>query len=84
MTDWRKVQGSQSEKPAEFDMTTSAVVVYQRKNIERVTVENTDGTTTELWQYDEREMTREEYVDLQLEQNRADIAYVAMETGVDL
>lgn len=65
-------------------MTTSAVVVYQRKNIERVTVENTDGTTTELWQYDEREMTREEYVDLQLEQNRADIAYVAMETGVDL
>ena len=52
MTDWKKVQGSQEERPAEFDTETSAVVIYQRKNIERITVENPDGTTTELWQYD--------------------------------
>ena len=36
MTDWKKVQSSQAEKPVEFDISTSAVVVYQRKNIERV------------------------------------------------
>ena len=50
MTDWKKVQGSQAEKPAEFDTTTSEVVVYQRRNIERVTVKNTDNTETELWE----------------------------------
>ena len=67
MTDWRKAQGSQSEKPAEFDTTTSAFTVYQRRNIERITVENGDGSTTELWQYDEREMTHEEYETLSMQ-----------------
>ena len=62
MKDWKKVQGSQFEKPQEFDITSSAVVVYQRKNIERVTVEDkVSGETTEVWQYDERELSREEY-----------------------
>ena len=84
MTDWRKAQGSQTEKPSEFDSTTSAVVIYQRRNIERVPVSNADGSTTELWQYEEREMSRDEYVDLQIEQTRADIDFIAMETGVEL
>ncbi len=62
MTDWKRVQGSQEQKPQEFDTTSSAVVVYQRKNIERVTVEDkVSGETTEIWQYDERELSREEY-----------------------
>lgn len=84
MTAWKKVTGSQATRPEEFDTTTSAVVVYQRRNIERITVENPDDTKTELWQYDEREMSHDEYVDMQLKQNHADIAYVAMEAGVDL
>lgn len=84
MTDWRKAQGSQVEQPAEFDTTTSSVIVYQRRNIERVTVSNGDGSTTELWQYEEREMSRDEHVDLQIEQTRADIDFIAMETGVEL
>lgn len=84
MTDWKKVQGSQAVKPAEFDTTTSAAVVYQRKNIERITVEDPDGSTAELWQYDERQMTHDEYVELRIKQNSADIAYVAMEAGVEL
>lgn len=84
MTDWRKAQGSQAEQPAEFDTTTSAAVVYQRRNVERVTISNADGSATELWQYEEREMSRDEYVNLKIEQNRADIDFIAMETGVDL
>ena len=76
MTDWKKVQGSQKTQPETFDTTSSAVVVYQHRNIERVTVENTDGTTTELWQYDEREMSKEEYTLLALEQLRADTDYI--------
>ena len=82
MTDWRKVQGSQPKKPSEFDLTTSSVVVYQRKNIKKVPVKNLDGTNsdTTFWEYEEREMTHEEYsvihitqlqqeVDAQKEQN---------------
>ena len=61
MTEWTKVQGSQLEKPEEFDTTSSEVIVYQRRNIERVNIKNEDGTTSELWEYDERKLTRDEY-----------------------
>ena len=64
MTNWKTVQGSQKTRPAEIDMTSSAVTVYQRRNIERITVEDEDGTTAELWQYEERQMTREEYTEM--------------------
>lgn len=91
MTDWRKVNGSQESKPKEWDTETSAVVVYQRRNIERVTVKDADGKTAELWEYDERELTREEYAIIraeeqqtQIDQNRADIDFVAAMTDVDL
>ena len=61
MTDWKKVTGTQSDKPEEVDRTSSPSTVYLRKNIEQVTreVEGSDGkmqTVTE-WQYDEKEMT---------------------------
>ena len=92
MTDWKKVQGSQAEKPKEFDTTSSAVVVYQRKNIERITVEDEmSGETYELWQYDERKMSREEYAVLiadlqqaQIDQNRADIEFISAMADIDL
>lgn len=84
MTNWETVQGSQATRPAEIDTTSSAVMVYQRRNIERITVEDEDGTTAELWQYEERQMTREEYTLLQLEQNAANIDYLNMMSGADL
>ena len=91
MTDWKKVQGSQEEKPAEFDTTSSEVVVYQRRNIERITVENPDGTTAELWQYDERERTNDEYQTVRadeqqerIDKNRSDIDFISAMTDVDL
>lgn len=91
MTDWKKVQGSQVEKPQEFDTTTSAVIVYQRRNIERVTVKNPDGTTAELWEYEEREMTHEEYAIVraeaqqeQIDQTRADVDFISAMADIDL
>lgn len=89
MTDWKVVQGSQLNKPEEFDVTSSPTTIYQRKNIQKVTVENNDSST-ELWQYEERELTIEEYnkLNIQLkqtvEQNRADIDFLAAITGIDL
>ena len=49
MKDWKKVQGSQVERPAEFDATSSPTTVYQRRNIAQVEVEGADvgGRTAE-------------------------------------
>ena len=45
MTDWKKVTGTQPERPEEIDRTSSPSTVYLRKNIEQVTreVEGSDG-----------------------------------------
>ena len=84
MTDWRKVQGSQATRPAEIDTINSSVTVYQRRNIERITVKYEDGSTAELWQYDEREMTHDEYAQMRANNISAvaAIAFVTLsETG---
>lgn len=91
MTDWKKVQGSQVEKPSEFDTTTSSAMIYQRRNIERITIENVDGTTSELWEYDERTMSSEEYntvrgdiMQAEIAQNHADIDFISAMTNIEL
>lgn len=86
MTEWKKVYGSQLTRPLEWDVKSSATTVYQRQNIKRVTIENDDGTTTELWQYEERQMTHEEYAiirDERYEQLRADIDFLFAMTDID-
>ena len=60
MTDWVIVYGSQAEKPSEFDETSSSSVVYQRRNIHTIEVENHDGTKVTLWEYEERTLTPSE------------------------
>lgn len=65
MAEWKLTQGSQEVKPAELDTTSSRFYVYQRRNIERVTVGDEFGTA-ELWQYEERKMTRDEYAQLRI------------------
>lgn len=60
MTNWKLIQGSQSTKPTEVDTHSSPTTVYLRRNIEQIEVEDEMGKTT-MWQYEEREMTKEEY-----------------------
>lgn len=60
MTDWKKVNGSQAEKPSEFDETSSSSVIYQRRNVHTIEVENQDGTKVTLWEYEERTLTPSE------------------------
>ena len=64
MTEWKTAQGSQEMKPEEFDAASSPTTVYQRRNVRRVTANNEDGTTTELWEYEERTMSHEEFAAL--------------------
>ena len=54
MKDWTWVQGSQKEQPPEVEKVEK--VVYVRKNISQTTV----GETL-MYQYEEKEMTEEEY-----------------------
>ena len=91
MTEWKEVTGSQTEKPKEFDTTTSTEAVYQRRNIKETETENEDGTKTTLWAYEERQLTEEEFKEIyasslseQLEQARADIDFLSAMTGTDL
>lgn len=51
--------------------------MYQRRNIERVTVKDfMNDETYEQWEYDERKMTPEEYLTFMAEKNRSDIEYL--------
>lgn len=63
MTEFKTVRDSRIERPAEID-TTSAVKVYERRNIRQETTETDMGgekiSVTE-WVYEQREYTRDEY-----------------------
>ena len=61
MGDWQQVYGSQSEKPSTLDTTSSAKFVYQRRNIERITIDDEMLGAYEVWQYEERKLTKNEY-----------------------
>lgn len=65
---WQIVHGSQLDKPAEFDSTSSNFYVYQRRNIQRVT-QDLDGVNSEFWQYEERKITHGEYEKLLADEN---------------
>lgn len=84
MTDWIKVNGSQVEQPSEIDAESSTAVVYQRRNITQTEAKDVNGQKVKLWEYEERKMTVNEYVQLQLQQARADIDYLSAMTGEDL
>lgn len=64
MTNWQTVRDGAASKPAAIDTTTSAFVVYERKNIRQETAtlgEGDNAITTTEWIYEQREYTREEY-----------------------
>ena len=76
MQDWKQVQGSPEVTPTEFDMTTSAVIAYQRRNIKKIKYNDADGKEHEAWEYEEREMTHDEAVKLQLAQDATKIGEI--------
>lgn len=80
-------EGTQAERPAAVDTTSSKTVVYLRRNIEQITREDEQGTIT-LWSYDEAELTPDEFWKYSVDENQMDmqgkIEYLAMMTDVDL
>lgn len=69
VSDWEYVQDSCVEQPEEIDMTSSAKVVYERRNIKQEAVKNvvTSNEETLHWTYEQRVWPREEYLRMQQE-----------------
>ena len=84
------IKSQSSIKPELIDTTSSKTTVYLRKNIIEVerTSEN-DDTTTIFYKYDEAKLTKEEYQEylkeleiIDIQQQRADIDYIMLMTGI--
>lgn len=58
---WKEVVGTQPEKPLEVDTTSSPSTVYLRKNIREEERVDAEANITNVWVYDEAQLTPEEY-----------------------
>lgn len=77
-------------KPELIDTNSSESVVYLRKNILEI-VDNTQETPITMFEYDEAILTKEEYQEYlaempirDIQQQRADIDYIALMSGINL
>ena len=86
------VKSQSSVKPELIDTTSSKTTVYIRQNIVEVEKTNeNDDTSTTFYEYEEAKLTKKEYDQylkelfiIDIQQQRADIDYIALMTGVDL
>lgn len=87
---WRKSESG--IRPDEIDTTSSKTSVFLRRNIrETMRADEESGEETTFYEYEEAILTKEEYAEylkglalIDLEQQRADIDYLAIMTGVEL
>lgn len=61
MTEFITVRDGRAEKPETLDTSSSAFVVYERKNIRQETTE-LDGVSVTEWVYEQRTYTQDEYM----------------------
>ena len=86
------VKSQSTVKPELIDTTSSKTTVYIRQNIVEVEKTNeNDDTSTTFYEYEEAKLTKKEYDQylkelfiIDIQQQRADIDYIALMTGVDL
>ena len=86
------IKSQSSIKPDLVDTTSSKVVVYLRQNIvENIKTDEMSGEETVFYEYDEAKLTKQEYQEylkeleiIDIHQQRADIDYIALMSGIDL
>lgn len=84
------VKSQSSVKPDLVDTTSSKVVVYLRQNIvENIKTDEMSGEETVFYEYDEAKLTKQEYQEylkeleiIDIQQQRADIDYIMLMTGI--
>lgn len=77
--------------PELIDTTSSNTTVYLRKDIVKNIIESEEGNITIIYDYDEAKLTNAEYEEylnelsiIDIQQQRADIDYIAMMAGIEL
>lgn len=78
---YETVTGSQAEKPAELDTTSSAEYVYYRRNIKQIEQTDGQGNMVTLWQYEEAKVSRQEYLQNCIDDNAQALADLAALIG---
>ena len=86
------IKSQSSVKPDLIDTTSSKVVVYLRQNIvENIKKDEMSGEETVFYEYEEAKLTKTEYQEylkeleiIDIQQQRADIDYIALMSGIDL
>ena len=86
------IKSQSSVKPDLLDTTSSKVVVYLRQNIvENIKTDEMSGEETVFYEYEEAKLTKQEYQEylkeleiIDIQQQRADIDYIALMSGIDL
>ena len=84
------VKSQSSIKPELIDTTSSKTTVYLRQNIVEVEKTNeSDNTSTTFYEYEEAKLTKQEYQEylkelsiIDIQQQRADIDYIMLMTGI--
>ena len=84
------VKSQSSVKPDLIDTVSSKVVVYLRQNIvENIKTDEMSGEETVFYEYEEAKLTKEEYREylkeleiIDIQQQRADIDYIMLMTGI--
>lgn len=84
------IKSQSSVKPDLVDTTSSKVVVYLRQNIvENIKTDEMSGEETVFYEYEEAKLTKEEYQEylkeleiIDIQQQRADIDYIMLMTGL--
>ena len=84
------VKSQSSVKPDLIDTTSSKTTVYIRQNIvENKKTDEMSGKETVFYEYEEAKLTKEEYQEylkeleiIDIQQQRADIDYIMLMTGI--
>ena len=84
------IKSQSSVKPDLVDTTSSKVVVYLRQNIvENIKTDEMSGEETVFYDYEEAKLTKQEYKEylkeleiIDIQQQRADIDYIMLMTGI--
>ena len=84
------IKSQSSVKPDLVDTTSSKVVVYLRQNIvENIKTDEMSGKETIFYEYEEAKLTKAEYQEylkeleiIDIQQQRADIDYIMLMTGI--
>ena len=86
------IKSQSSVKPDLVDTTSSKTTVYIRQNIvENIKTDEMSGKETVFYEYEEAKLTKAEYQEylkeleiIDIQQQRADIDYIALMSGIDL